>query len=84
MEAGEMSQHLKVLVALLKNPRSILSTHMTAHNCNSSRSDSLRQNTKIQKIESLMDILSKTNKSTPPLVFGDIVCVALDGLKSTM
>lgn len=31
-----------------------------------------------------MDILSKTNKSTPPLLFGDIVCVALAGLKSTM
>lgn len=65
MEAGEMSQHLKVLVALLKNPRSILSTHMTAHSCNPSRSDSLRQNTKIQKIESLMDILSKTKASHP-------------------
>lgn len=79
-----MSQHLRVLVAFLKDPRSILSTHMTAHNCNSSRSDSLRQNTKTQKTESFMDILSKTNKSIPPLFFGDTVCVALDGLKSTM
>lgn len=79
-----MSQHLRVLVALLKDPRSILSTHLTAHNCNSSRSDSLRQNTKIQKIEPLMDILSKTNESIPPPFFRDIVCVALEGLKSTM
>lgn len=79
LEAGVMARWLRALAALLEAPGSILSTHITLHNCNSSPSgsDTLTQTLMQAKYQCTQDKNKSLKKTNICIEHVPILCAGL-------